>query len=49
MIMKTFKSKVFTLHLTDLIIFLTFASQKAPLYFALTSVPMGRYGGSEDD
>lgn len=35
-----------TLHLTDLTIFFTLASQKAPLYLALTSVPTGKNGGS---
>ena len=31
-----------TLHFTHFIIFLIFASQNAPLYFALTSVPSGK-------
>ena len=35
-----------TLHFTNLTTFLTLASQNAPLYFALTSVPTVRYGGS---
>lgn len=35
-----------TLHLTALSTFFTFASQKAPLYLALTSVPTVKYGGS---
>ncbi len=34
------------MHLTSLMIFLTLASQKAPLYLALTSVPTVRNGGS---
>lgn len=33
-------------HLTDLTTLRIFASQKAPLYLALTSVPTERYGGS---
>lgn len=37
---------VLTLHLTRIFTALIFASQKAPLYFALTSVPTCRYGGS---
>jgi hypothetical protein len=35
-----------TLHFTDLTSFLTLASQNAPLYLALTSVPTDKYGGS---
>jgi len=35
-----------TLHFTDFNIFLIFASQKAPLNLALTSVPTERNGGS---
>ena len=35
-----------TFSFTDLTSFLTFASQKAPLYFALTSVPIGKKAGS---
>jgi hypothetical protein len=35
-----------TLHFTVRTTFLIFASQNAPLYFALTSVPTVRYGGS---
>ncbi len=38
-----------SLHLTLREIFLIFASQKAPLYLALTSVPIGRTGGSSWD
>lgn len=37
---------ILTLHLTDLTSFLTLASQNAPLYLALTSVPTDKYGGS---
>lgn len=35
-----------TFSFTDLTSFLTFASQKAPLYFALTSVPISKKAGS---
>ena len=35
-----------TFSLTDLTNFLTFASQNAPLYLALTSVPIGKKAGS---
>lgn len=35
-----------TLHLMFLTTFLILASQKAPLYLALTSVPTGKNGGS---
>lgn len=38
--------RILTLHLMLRTTFLIFASQKAPLYLALTSVPTGRKGGS---
>lgn len=45
-IKKTHYSAEHTLHLMFLTTFLILASQKAPLYLALTSVPTGRNGGS---
>ncbi len=38
-----------TLHLTSFLATLMVASQKAPLYLALTSVPMFKNGGSSED
>ena len=38
--------KTGTLHFTSFLTDLIFASQNAPRYFALTSVPTAKYGGS---
>jgi len=37
------------LHLTSFFTTFTLASQKAPRYLALTSVPTGKNGGSSED
>lgn len=41
-----YKLYLHTLHLILRSTFLTLASQNAPLYLALTSVPTGKKGGS---